>query len=260
MAKIGLVLSGGGTRGLAHIGALKILQALGIKFDYVAGCSIGAIIGAFYAAGKSAKEMEDFILLNKVYKLLNFSLSSLGINKTSNLEKAIFDVIKVKKFEELKLPLFINATNLSQGQEVIFKSGDLFAAIRASIAVPGVFAPAKIKGDFYVDGGVLNQNPFAILPKDTSHYIIINASPFEKMGYKKKLNLVDILAASIKMMQNEISYLKLSQVPDDKVVLIEPDLEGRSLLQGTKHFHDLIRKGEQAALAKRSEIKNKFNI
>ncbi len=72
--------------------------------------------------------------------------------------------------------------------------------------------------------------------------------------------MVDVLAASVKIMQNEISYLKLSQLPDDKVVLIEPDLLGRGLLQSAKHFRDLIEKGEQATLAKRSEIKNKFNI
>lgn len=260
MAKIGLVLSGGGTRGLSHIGALKILQTLGIKFDYVAGCSIGAIIGAFYAAGKSTQEMEDFVLQKNVYKLFNLSLSPLGIDKTTNLEKAIEAFIKVKKFEELKVPLFINATNITQGQEVVFRSGDLFSAIRASIAVPGVFAPAKIKSDFFVDGGVLNQNPFSILPKDTGHYVIVNASPFEKMGYKKKLNLVDVLSASVKMMQSELSYLKLSQLPDDQVVLIEPDLTGCSLLQSAKHFRDLIKKGEQAVLVKRSEIKHKFNL
>lgn len=259
MKKTALVLSGGGTRGLAHIGALKVVDNLGLKFDYIAGCSIGAIIGALYAAGKSALEIEDFVLSQKAYRLFNLSVSGLGISGSGRLEKAVANFLPVKNFSQLKTPLFINATNISQGKEVIFSRGDILTAIKASIAVPGIFVPAKIKKDHFVDGGVLNQVPHSILPGDTTHFLVINASPFEKMGTKDKIKLPDVLAASLKMMQTEITYLKLSFIPPDNLVLIEPNLYKRKFLETNKHFKAIIRQGELAALAKREEMLVELN-
>lgn len=258
MKKVALVLSGGGTRGLAHIGVLKVLDQLDLKFDYMAGCSIGAIIGAAYAAGKSAQEIEDFILSQNTYSLFNLSVSGLGLSGSQSLEKALAKFLPVKNFKQLKTPLFINATNLSQGKEVIFSRGDILTAIRASIAVPGIFVPAKIKNNHYADGGVLNQVPHSILPSDTTHFLVVNASPFEKMGVKKNLKLVDVLAASLKMMQTEIIYLKLAFIPKDNLVLLEPDLHQRRFLERGRHFTAIIRQGELAASKQILEILSKL--
>lgn len=258
MKKVALVLSGGGTRGLSHIGVLKVLDQLDIKIDYIAGCSIGAIIGAAYAAGKSGQEIEDFILSQKTYRLFNLSVSGLGLSGSKSLEKTLATWLPVKNFRQLKTPLFINATNLSQGKEVIFSKGNILAAIRASIAVPGIFVPAKIRKDHFVDGGILNQVPHSILPSDTTHFLVVNASPFEKMGTKNNLKLVDVLAASLKMMQMEITYLKLAFIPKDNLVLIEPDLHQRKLLERGKHFQAIIKQGELAASKQILELLSKL--
>ena len=110
MKKVGLVLSGGGARGMAHIGALKVFDDLGIKFSAISGCSIGAVIGAFYAAGKSGQEIENFVLNNKIYRNFDFSFSTLGVKNIAKLEKIMLDFIGVDSFHKLNTPLYINAT------------------------------------------------------------------------------------------------------------------------------------------------------
>ena len=125
MKKLALILSGGGARGMAHVGALKIFDELGIKFDAIAGCSVGATIGAFYASGKSGQEIEDFINSNDIYRNFNFSFNSLGIKNITKLENLFEKFIGTDNFSQLKTPLYVNATNISSGQEVVFYKGSL---------------------------------------------------------------------------------------------------------------------------------------
>ena len=209
MKKVGLVLSGGGARGMAHIGALKVFDDLGIKFSAISGCSIGAVIGAFYAAGKSGQEIENFVLNNKIYRNFDFSFSTLGVKNIAKLEKIMLDFIGVDSFHKLNTPLYINATNISKGKELVFKNGKLMEAIRASISVPGVFSPIRIKEEYHIDGGVLNEVPFSILPEEIDHYIIVDVSPYQGLGDKQRINIVDVLQASIKIMQKQIFWEKL---------------------------------------------------
>ncbi len=256
MKKIGLVLGGGGSRGLAHIGVLKELEKLNINFSAIAGCSMGAIIGVLYAAGKTAQEIDDFISSKRLVDFFDFSISRLGINKTDKLQKLIEDFIGFKTFQKLKIPLYINATNLSQGREVIFSKGNLFKAIRASISVPGVFAPVQKDNSYYVDGGVLNQNPFSILPPEIDKYLIINASPYQGLGAYKKIDTMVLLDASLKLMQNEIMDLKLKTLSKDKkYVLIEPRLGNYSLIESSSKEREIINKGAKAIKDDLVEIK-----
>ena len=195
MQKIGLALSGGWANGFAHVGALMAIENANIKIDAIAGCSMGSIIGACYAAGKTPLEIEHFILKHRLFDLLDLSITKLGISRTGKLKKALNDFIGVTRFDELRIPLYINATDLSKGQEAVFFSGEIFEAIRASIAIPGVFAPHISKG-FYVDGGVLDNIPFSILPKNIKKYIIIDAVSFEPIKKNQKPSLVKILEIS----------------------------------------------------------------
>jgi NTE family protein len=255
--KIGLVLSGGGSRGLAHIGALKELEKLNIKFSAIAGCSMGAIIGVLYASGKTAEEIDEFISSKKIIDFFDFSFSKLGIKKTKKLQKLIEEFIGFKTFQKLKIPLYINATNLSQGREVVFSSGNIFTAIRATIAVPGVFAPVQKGNDYYIDGGVLNQNPFSILPPQIDKYIIINASPYQGLKGYKKIDAMTLLDASLKLMQNEILKLKLEKLAENKkYVLVEPSLGNYSLIEFRSKEREIINKGAKAIRDNLSKIKN----
>ena len=259
MKKIGLVLSGGGSRGLAHIGALKELEKLNIKFSAIAGCSMGAIVGALYASGKTAEEIEYFIVNKKFLDVFDFSISKLGIKKTDKVQKLIEDFIGFKSFQKLKIPLYINATNLSQGREIVFSSGSIFKAIRASIAVPGFFAPVQEANNYYVDGGVLNQSPFSILPEKIDNYLIINASPYQGLKDYKRIDTMVLLDASLKLMQNEIMDLKLKNLSKDKkYILIEPKLGNYSLLEFGSKEKEIINKGAVAIRNNLKELKKLF--
>ncbi len=256
MKKIGLILGGGGSRGLAHIGVLKELEKLDIKFSAIAGCSMGAIIGAMFSAGKTAVEIEEFINDQKIIDIFDFSFSRLGINKTNKLEKLFEKFIGFKTFQKLNIPLYVNATNLANGQEVVFSKGNLFSAIRASMAVPGIFSPVQKGENYYVDGGVVNQNPFSILPKDINHYLIINTSPYHGLKEYRKIDYSTLLEASLKLMQNEIMNLKLKSLSKNKkYLLIEPRLGNYSLVESAKKEKEIIHKGEQAIKYKKAEIK-----
>ena len=262
MVKIGLVLSGGAFKGLAHVGVLKVLKENNIKVDAVAGCSMGAIIGAFYAAGRTPQEIEDFVVKQNFRSVLNFSIKSfskLGIQNLSKMKKLIEDFTGVKRFSELKIPLYINATNITKEKEVVFSRGELFRAIRASISIPGIFAPVKIKNDYYVDGGVLNNTPVSILPNNIKKYIISDAVSYEKLDTKKGMGIKDIVEKSILLMMHKITETNLKNIPKKDYVLVKPKLSKEYTLPKEAKFRQIIKEGEIATWRKILEIKRKIH-
>ncbi|WP_129715998.1 patatin-like phospholipase family protein [Pedobacter sp. SYP-B3415] len=169
--KIGIVLSGGGIRGIAHLGVLKAFSNLGIKFSHISGTSAGSIAGAFFAAGIDPKEGLDIFIKTKLLRFLRPAVGSLGlinIERTSYLLKRFFpdDLI-----EKLKIPLTIAAVNFSEGRLVYFDKGPLIRSIQASSCIPGIFKPIMINNQMYVDGGILNNFPVEPL-LDNCEYII----------------------------------------------------------------------------------------
>jgi NTE family protein len=259
-SKVGLVLSGGGARGLAHVGVLKVLEKEKIKIDAVAGCSAGSIIGALYASGKKAKEIEDFILGNNFRLISNLILSRVGLKKNTTLEQLIEQFINIKKFEDLKLPLYISATNITKGKEVIFSKGNLLKSIKASISIPGVTLPVKIEDNYYIDGAILNQNPFSVFPKEIKKYIIINVTRPIRMEQQEQVRTITIMKASIRMMQDEITKLKLQNLNKGNYVLIKPDVSEYNLFENKKHLlKEMILKGEVEAQMKTEKVKSLIN-
>lgn len=260
MAKIGLALSGGGIRGLAHIGVLKVLDKLGIKLSAIAGCSMGSVIGVAYAAGKTPEEMEEFILSLRPHKLIDFSISRLGIKKMGKFEKALQDFIEVEDFRDLKIPLFINSTNITQGKGKIFSSGSIMQAVRASTAYPGVFAPVKIKNNYFVDGGVTNHQPFPILPKGIKKIIIVNVTPMRTVHAHEKTSITTMLNVSVRMMQEEIAKLRLESHKQKNYTIIKPHFTNKRIISLDKYFRHLVNSGEIAAQKHVPELKRKFKI
>ncbi|MFC1663468.1 patatin-like phospholipase family protein [Patescibacteria group bacterium] len=258
MSKIGLVLSGGGTRGLAHIGVLRVLDKLNIKISAIAGTSIGALVGAFYAAGISTEKMEEFALQKRIYMDFNFSLRRFAIHDISKFKKRVENYLQIKQFAHLKIPLYINAVNITQGREEVFSTGNIFTAIRASMAIPGILTPAKIRGHYYVDGGMLNQHPFSILPADIKRYIIVNVSPFYRLRSENMLGRVNLLETTLKMMQAEMTKMRLKKLKDDQYILIQPQVHSYHMIESAKKFKDIIHKGELAARRQKQEIIRKF--
>jgi NTE family protein len=169
--KIGIVLSGGGIRGIAHLGILKALVNTGIKFSHVSGTSAGAIAGAFYAAGIDPEEGLNIFMKTRLLRFVRPALGSLGLINIENTSQILMEYFPHDKIEDLKTPLTICATNFSEGNLVYFKKGPLIRSILASSCIPGIFKPIMIENQMYVDGGILNNFPVEPL-LDNCDYIV----------------------------------------------------------------------------------------
>lgn len=161
MRNVALVLSSGGARGLAHIGAIEELNARGYQISSIAGCSMGALVGGVYAAGKleEFREWMKTIDRKKMLELTDFSLSLNHFVKGSRIIKAIMEFVPDVAIEDLPIPYCAVATDLIAGREVVFNKGSLFEAIRASISLPSFYEPVHRDGMILIDGGVINPIP-----------------------------------------------------------------------------------------------------
>ena len=158
---VALVLSSGGARGLAHIGAIEELEAQGYRITSIAGCSMGALIGGVYAAGK-LEEFRDWMKTvdrKKMLELTDFSLSLNHIVKGTRIIEAIMEFVPDVRIEDLPIPYCAVATDWKSGREVVMRKGSLFESIRASISLPSFYEPVQRDGMILIDGGVTNPIP-----------------------------------------------------------------------------------------------------
>lgn len=156
---VGLALSGGGIRGVAHLGVIQALTDHGIRFSHISGTSAGAIAAAFTAAGFAPKEVLNIIKETRLLKLLRPAFGSAGLVSILNARFLIEKYIPHNSFKELKTRVTISAVDLGSGKLVYFTEGDLDIAVLASCCLPGIFRPIVINGRMYVDGGILNNFP-----------------------------------------------------------------------------------------------------
>jgi NTE family protein len=157
--KTGLVLSGGGARGFAHLGVIKALNEAGIIPDVISGTSAGAIVGSLYADGYTPEEILKIMNLNGRLQYFSPTVPRGGLLQISGVEKILREKLRAKTFGELKIPLFVSATDLNSGKAVYFSEGDLLWPVIASASIPVLFKPVVIDGVQYVDGGVLDNMP-----------------------------------------------------------------------------------------------------
>jgi NTE family protein len=174
--KIGIALSGGGIRGVAHLGVLKALNEAGIHPDYVSGSSAGAIAGTLYCYGYTPDEIFELIVKTKFFKFLRPAISWKGILTMEVIEPLYGQYIQTNNFAELKVPLFIAATNLSKGHVEYFSEGEIIRPLMASSCIPGVFDPITMHNELYVDGGVLNNMPIDPLEERCDVIIGVNCN------------------------------------------------------------------------------------
>ncbi len=273
---VGLVLSGGGAKGFAHIGVLEYMEKAGIKPDYIAGTSMGSVIGALYSLGYSAREIKklvysenwDFIISNAV-KYTNMSMDakndagkyfiefSLKKNKfklpMALIEgQHIMELInhytawqsyRINDFTKLPIPFFCVAINLETGKLKVFKEGYLPDAIRASTAIPSVFTPKIIDGIPYIDGGLKNNFPVNLMKKMFHPDIIIGSFVGFKPKPKEQLNtLTNILTQS--MFFNAFQLLEKNKKECD--ILIEPKIDKYNTFS-FDNYREIIETGEKAA-------------
>lgn len=173
--KIGLALSGGATRGLAHIGALEVLEENNIPVHMIAGTSMGSLVGGLYAAGRTPKFMRDLsesITLSEERKYIDITIPRMGLIKGKKIEQLIHTLCGGRQIEDLSIPYKAVACCIEDNSIVAFEKGNLTSAIRCSIAIPGVFEPVVYQGKTYVDGGVLDRIPVNEVREMGADYVI----------------------------------------------------------------------------------------
>ena len=160
---VGLVLSGGGARGVAHLGVIKVLEELGITISVIAGSSSGAIAGALYGSGIEPEKIVDIVRDLKPFSLIRPAVSRSGFLRMDTAELLYHQHILDDTFEALSIPLIITATDLQTGKTVYFSEGPLIRPLMASTCIPVVFDPVEVEGRLYIDGGILNNFPAEVL-------------------------------------------------------------------------------------------------
>jgi len=192
MAKdVALALSSGGARGLAHIGAIEELEAQGYRVTSIAGCSMGALIGGVYAAGKLSefREWMKTVDRKKMLELTDFSLSLNHIVKGNRIIEAIMEFVPDMAIEELPITYCAVATDWKAGREVVLNKGSLFEAIRASISLPSFYEPVQRDGMILIDGGVINPIPMnRVKRKDGDILVGVDVSGHDYKAQWEKMN------------------------------------------------------------------------
>jgi len=216
MAKdVALVLSSGGARGLAHIGAIEELEAQGFRITSVAGCSMGALIGGVYAAGKLAefREWMKTIDKKKMMELTDFSFSLNHVAKGTRIIGAIMEFVPDVAIEDLPIPYCAIATDWKSGREVVFREGSLFEAIRASISLPSFYEPVHRDGMILIDGGVTNPIPMNRVVRHEGDILVgIDVSGHDyKAQWEKQHELAERRKRSKSLSQQLLNHL----IPDN---------------------------------------------
>lgn len=262
--KIGLALSGGGARGFAHIGILKILEEAGIQIDCVSGTSMGGIIAAAFATGISLTKIEEHAIrlssIKEIIKLADLTPPRRGILEGKRVHEYLREIFDEEiTFEDLPIPLALNAVDLLTGEEIVLKNGALLPAILATICVPGLFTPVEM-GDFQlVDGGVLNNVPTSWARELGAEFIIAvdvqldprNQPPWQDQPHKPHWPLqlpeffLDFYRAEL-IMVARLTHQNLAQCPAD--VLIQPPIaDDITMFFGFLRAGEIIAAGEEAA-------------
>ncbi len=272
--RIGIALSGGAARGLSHIGVLQVLEDIGVEISAVSGCSMGAIIGAIYSLGFSLKEMESFIAATDWRSFLIFSFLSLsrsGIVNDHKVDEVLKKFLDDKTFADCKKDFCCVAVDILNSKKVVFNSGSLREAVRASMAVPGIFPPVLLQDAMLVDGGIMEPLPMDALKSLNVNFKIASSIIFEstKSGYtdhdkkaranknfdSKKFSIQTIIDKSMNMMHTQMvkSYLM------DAQIIIEPKIGDFGFFDFSKS-KEIIESGRKAAIEKIPEIKRKLRI
>ncbi len=230
----GIVLGGGGTKAFAHLGVLQALQEAEIKPDMISGASAGAIMGAFIADGKTPEETLGIMKLFDIMDYVSFNWPLTGLLDLDNLERKLKKRLAAKTFEELKIPLYVAASNLRTGYVEYLGAGPLATAVKASSSIPFLFEPVEIGGQKYCDGGLLDNLPYAPLKGKCETIITVNVARSREAG---KLN--DIVEIALRAMEIVLGQDKQSAV-QESAMYIEPEGTENYFLFDTGHAEELF--------------------
>ncbi len=250
--KIGLALGGGAAKGFAHIGVIKMLEASGIHPDVVAGTSAGSVVGALYASGMDAFQLQQTAFGLDEAKIRDVRLFSGGLVQGQALQDYVNQLVHKQSIEQLPMPFAAVSTELESGKRMFFVRGNTGRAVRASSSIPGVFEPVEIGGKHYVDGGVVSPIPVDAAHRLGADFVIavdISAAP----DGRNPQGMMGIVGTSIDIMGRQLAAQESARAD----VVIRPDLRGI----GPTDFeqkHQAILAGEKAALAAIPAIRAKL--
>jgi len=241
---VALVLGSGGARGLAHIGAIEALQERGYKVTSVSGCSMGSIIAGMFCAGKLREAKEWFLSVDRqrILQLTDFSITGNSLVKGSKVIKALQDIVPECKIESLPIPLTLVASDLLTTDEVIFREGSLFEAMRASISIPLFFQPVQWQGRLLVDGGILNPLPLRQIQRNEGDILVaMDISGKDGLHIEKKSS--DLVKIANALQEQRLPYMpkSIQQLRDNisgKLTAI--DRARRLNLQGTVNYVTML--------------------
>ena len=250
-SKVGLVLGGGGARGVAYIGMLKAFEENHITFDFIAGTSVGSIVGACIAYGVSSKRAYDIVkdLTNKDILSNPLPLMPSKVDGIAKLCKRLFEKDEIN-FDDLKIPFCAVATDLRRGEEYDIIKGDLIKAVCASCSVPGVFMPVSFDNTLLADGGLVNNIPSSVAKNFNCDKIIAVDLNSKRGEGTDSNNYFEILLASIRIMMKSNSQKGYV----DADLMIQPDLK-RFKSTKLKQIDEMIMEGYNATIRKMPEIK-----
>ncbi len=241
---IGLALGGGFARGLAHLGVLKVLEEASVRIDMIAGVSVGALLGGAYASGLNVKEMEAQAGSVRFRDFASWTVSRLGLASNARMEHFLRKVIRATTFEELSIPTAVVATDITTGEPVVYRSGDLLAPIRASCAYPGLFLPVRIGERTLIDGGFSCAVPtIALAQMGATHIIAVHlvCNPFPSAI---PTNIFQMVAQCFNLLQRRAG----NEWRRSARCIIEPPVAGFAWDEFARAT-ELIAAGEQASVA-----------
>jgi len=237
---IGLALGGGGARGLAHVLMLEVFDELGVKPRRIAGTSIGAILGALYASGLSARDIRDLftewmstessewsremvsISIFKWIDLIDPGIGKGGLINSDKFLGFLHRAIKQSTFEALKIPLQVVATDFWRGQQVVFSRGDVLSAVKASMALPGIFDPVNIGDRIFIDGGVVNPLPYDLLLAESGTTVAIDVSGSNTDKAGEAPSFFETIFRTFHVMGQQILGDKMQERRPD--IYVKPDI------------------------------------
>ncbi len=257
-AKVGIVLSGGAARGLAHVGVIKCWQEKKLPLDLIVGTSVGALVGALYASGMDAVEIEKIVSGLNWNELIEFKVTPSRIfNLTSIISSEkmgdwLFSHMGKKRFSDLKIPFVCVACDIRTGEKIVFSDGELIPAVRASSCIPGIFEPVEYRHRILVDGGVVDNVPTDIAVSEGADMIVASWTGGSRM-LEDSRNIIAVLTQVISISGTVLSRQQLRKAD----VIIEPDLKDVSPLDLDKFAYS-SEAGYEACRGKAGEIEKMF--
>ncbi len=263
--RLGVALSGGGARGLVHIGVLQGLESAGIKVDFLAGTSMGGLIAAGYAAGLSPAEMAELarthgLRLRSLWRFVDLGRNRQGLIRGEQVETWVRNVLGQKTFADLDIPLTLMATDLNAGREVRLTEGCLASAVRATMSIPGLLAPVMRDGMRLVDGGLLNNLPVDVVRQMGADIVIgvdvysDNAASFWQYVARKRLvattvgGIIANLGDALNLVIRAHSVYRFEKYPPD--FFLKPPIPPQiTVISGYDHAEELIALGKSSVEA-----------